>query len=139
MPSYAIFFLYFGWQHLHSCFLLSIRTCRAILFLYFQIKFSSSSVETLPFGFCLFNSECDASLANHHSLIGSYPKMFLLFLSLILSLIPGLKQFFSIHISFSFLFCFLLLDLTSCIFSNSVINFPQLVNLVFLYVIPNQC
>ena len=40
LPVY--FFLSFGWQHLHSCFLLFFITRRADLFLYFQTKCSSS-------------------------------------------------------------------------------------------------
>ena len=66
-------------------------------------------LEILSFGFDLVNSECGAYLAVNQSLVyGSYPKMFLLFFNLILSLIPVLKPFFSIHILVSF--CFLLLD-----------------------------
>ena len=53
-----------------------------------------------------------AYVAADYNLVYSSPKMFLLIFSLILSLIPGLKPSFSIHISVSF--CFLLLDLASC-------------------------
>ena len=53
-----------------------------------------------------------AYVAADYNLVYSSPKMFLLIFSLILSLIPGLKPSFSIHISVSF--CLLLLDLASC-------------------------
>ena len=57
-----------------------------------------------------------ACLAADNSLVCSYPKILLLFLSLILnlSLIPGLKSAFSVPISVSFWFGLLLLDLASC-------------------------
>ena len=64
------------------------------------------------FGFFLVTSECGAYVAVVQSLIyGSYSKMlmFLLFFSVILSLIPVLKpsfSTFSIHIFFSFTFFF---------------------------------
>ena len=67
-------------------------------------------VEILSFGFYIVLSECGAYLAVDHKLVYSrYPKMFLLFFSIILSLIPVLNPSFSIHISvlFSF-FCFCL-------------------------------
>ena len=64
-------------------------------------------VEILPFVFCLVNSECGAYLAVDHSLLYSYPKIYILFFRLILDLIPGLKSSFSIHIS-------VLLCLTFC-------------------------
>ena len=70
-------------------------------FLNFQIKCSSYFVEIVfPFYFPV-NSECGAYLAVDHSLVYSYPKTFLLYLSLILSLIPDLRSSFSIHISVS--------------------------------------
>ena len=56
----------FGWQHLHSRFLLAsyllmLETDRADLHLYFQIKqVFYFLVETLSFGFCLVYSECNA-------------------------------------------------------------------------------
>ena len=53
-----------------------------------------------------------AYVAADYNLVYSSPKMFLLIFSLILSLIPGLKPSFSIHVSVSF--CLLLLDLASC-------------------------
>ena len=58
---------------------------RADLFLYFHFKGSSFFVESLSFGFCLVNFERDACLAVDHSLVYSYPKMFLLFSCLILT------------------------------------------------------
>ena len=64
------------------------------------------------FGFWKVNSECRAYLAVDKSLVYSNPKIFLVFLSLILSQIPGLKSSFLIHISISL--CLLLLDLASC-------------------------
>ena len=65
----------------------------------------------MPFGL-LVTSECGAYLAADQSLVyGGYPKMFLLFFSLILILILVLKLSFSIHILVLFSICFLLLDL----------------------------
>ena len=59
---------WFGWQDfLHSC-----------IHIFF--------VKILSFGFCLVNSECDAYVSVDHSLAYSHPKMFQLFVSLILSL-----------------------------------------------------
>ena len=55
------------------------------LFLYFQIK-ALVFVEVLSYSFLLDNSECDASLVVHHSLVYSHPKMFLQFFSLIVNL-----------------------------------------------------
>ena len=62
------------------------------MFLYFKIKYSSFFVEILSFDFYLVNSECGAYLAVDQSLVyGSYPNIFLLFFSLILSLTSVLK------------------------------------------------
>ena len=66
----------------------------------------------MSFGFYLVNSECGAYLAVDQNLVyGGYPKMFLLFLSLILSLSLVLKLSFSNYILVSFSICFWLLDL----------------------------
>ena len=59
--------------------------------------------------------------------------MFLLFISLILSLILVLKLSFSIHILVSFSICF-----CSWVYWNSVINFLLLVNLVYPFLIHNE-
>ena len=73
--------------------------------MYFQIKYSSFLAEILSFTFYLVNSECGAYLAVDQSLVyGSYSNMFLLFFSLILSLIPVLKPSFLIHVLVSFCF-----------------------------------
>ena len=67
--------------------------------MYFQIKYSSFVAEILSFSFYLVNSECGTYLAVDQSLAyASYPIMFLLFFSLILSLIPVLKPPFLIHV-----------------------------------------
>ena len=63
-------------------------------------------VEILSFGFCLVIPEFGAYIAVDHSLVHSYPKIFLLYLSLILILIAGLKSSLSIHMSASFSFIF---------------------------------
>ena len=55
---------------------------------------------------------CGAYLAvDHSSVYGGYPKLFLLFFSIIMSLSPFLKPSFLIHILVSFCLCFLHLDL----------------------------
>ena len=54
----------------------------------------------MSFGFSLVNSECGAYLAVDQFTI--IAKMFLLFFSLILSLIPGLKPSFLIKSRFRF-------------------------------------
>ena len=78
-------------------------------------------LEILLFGFHLVSSECDAYLIVDQSLgYGGYSKMFLLFFSLILNLIPVLKPSFS------------------WIYWNSVINFPQLADLVYPFFIHNE-
>ena len=41
--------------------------------------FKSSVLEILSFSFCLVNSDCDVHLPVDHSLVYSYPKLFLLF------------------------------------------------------------
>ena len=88
-------------------------------------------VEIFPFGFYLVNFECGAYLAFDHSLVNCiYPKIFMIF-SLILSLIPVLKPSDSIHISVAF--CF-----SSWIYWNSVINLPQLLNLVYPFLIHSE-
>ena len=70
-------------------------------------------MESLAFGFYLVNFDRGAYLAVDHSLVYSYPKMSLLFISLNLTLLePGLQQYISIYISVSF--CLLLLNLASC-------------------------
>ena len=109
----------FGWHHLHSwaasSFLLFISTMPVgLCFCIFKSKVLVFC-RILYFGFCLSNSVCDTYLAVDHSSVYSYPKMFILFFSLLTSvecLEPGLKPSFSIHIFVSF--CFLLLDLASC-------------------------
>ena len=78
------------------------------MFLYFQIKYSRFFAEILSFSFYLSNYECGACLAVDQSLAyGSYPNMFLLFFSLILSLIPVLKPSLDLlelcHLVYSFL------------------------------------
>ena len=75
------------------------------MFLHFQIKYSRFFAEILSFSFYLSNYECGACLAVDQSLVyGNYPNMFLLFFSLILSLIPVLKPSFLIHVLVSFCF-----------------------------------
>ena len=85
MPFCAISFSSFGWQHLHSwihsCFILFISTTQVALISNQGFWFF---VEILSFGYSLVNFECDAHLAVDHSLLYSYPKMFLFF-SLILN------------------------------------------------------
>ena len=87
----AILYPSFGRQHLHSwthsCFLLfnSALQVELICFSYFLSKISSFFVEILSFSFPQTNFECDAYLVVDHSLVYSYPKMFLLFLYLILT------------------------------------------------------
>ena len=49
-------------------------------------------MEILYCGFCLFNCEGGAYLAVYHNLVYSYPKVFLLLFSLVLSLIPILNN-----------------------------------------------
>ena len=114
MPSCVSFFPSFalaGNISIHiSCYLLVLGTYRADLFLYFEIKCFGLFLGIQSFSFCLVNSEFDAYLPVGHSLVYSHSKMFLLFFSLILSLV--LKPSFSIHILVCF--CFLLLDLVSC-------------------------
>ena len=69
--------------------------------------------ENLSFGFYLVNFERGTYLAVDHSLVYSYSRMSLLFISLMLTLLePGLQQYISTHISVSF--CLLLLNLASC-------------------------
>ena len=83
--------LVFGWQHLyHGSIQISYlffkgtsQAGKADLLLYFQIKSFQFFCRNSFFGFCLANSECDAYLAVDHSLVyNSYPRMFLLFVSL---------------------------------------------------------
>ena len=88
-------------------------------------------VEILSFSFCLVNSECGTYLVVDHSLVYSYPKMFLLNFSVMLTLKPS----FAIYISVSFSF-FLPPDVASC---RIGIKFPQLVNLVLQFLIQNEC
>ena len=86
------------------------------------------------FGFYLANSECGACLAVDYSLVYSYPKLCLLFFSLIL-LEPDSKPSFSNHPSFVLLFA----PGPAWRNRNSVINFPQLVNLVYPFLIHDEC
>ena len=76
--------------------------------------------------FCLVNSESGVYLVVDQNLVYNYPKMFLLFFSLILGLIPGLNPSFLIHVSVSFLFGFLLLDLASRRIEIMSTPFPSL-------------
>ena len=60
----------------------------------------------LSFGFCLVNSECDVNLAVDHSLVYNHSKTFLLFFSLILSLVKNhlfrfISRFFLIFCSYN--------------------------------------
>ena len=91
----------------------------------FCIFKSSVLVEVLSFGFYLVNSECVVYLAVAHSLVYSYPKMCVLFFSLIL-LEPNSKPSFSIHLPV--LFYFWLLDLIedTGILSSTFPNFQIL-------------
>ena len=98
----------FGWQPLLSRSLasklfISIRSeaGRADLFLYFQIKCPSFLLKLCLLNFCPVNSDCAVYLPVDHSLRYSYPKMSLLFFSLI-SLELALKPSFSILMSVSF-------------------------------------
>ena len=86
-----------GWllRILVSCFLLVLGF---IDFCILSQKFLFF-LEKLSFGFCLVNYDYGAHLAVDHSSVYSYRKMFLLFFSLTLSLISGMKPSFSIHIS----------------------------------------
>ena len=68
-----------------------------------------------------------------HSLVYNNPEISLLFFNLTLSFIPALKPSFLIHILFSFLLCFLLLDLTSCRIRNLLSTFPSLWILFFYF------
>ena len=76
----------------------------------------------------------DTYLADDHSLVYGNPKMFLLFLSLILSLVQTI--FLDSYLGF-----FLPVSPRSSYLLNwnSVINFSQLVNLVFPFLIHNEC
>ena len=118
------FFLYFGWQHLHWHFLLYLfGWFRVDLFSHFQIN---------VFWLFLVNSGCDLHLVVDQSLVfGNYPKVFLLFFSLVLSLIPVKKTIF-------FYPCLDFILLFSCIYWNSVINVPRLINLVYRFLIDSE-
>ena len=79
------FFFFFGWQHLLPW--VSTRQVGLICFCIFKSSVLVFCRKSL-FVFCLTNSECDTYLATDHSLVYSgYPKMFLLFYSLIFSLV----------------------------------------------------
>ena len=80
----------------------------------------------------LVNSGCDLHLVVDQSLVfGNYPKAFLLFFSLVLSLIPVKKTIF-------FYPCLDFILLFSCIYWNSVINVPRLINLVYRFLIDSE-
>ena len=92
------------------------------MFLYFQIKYSRFFAEILSFSFYLSNYECGACLAVDQSLVyGNYPNMFLLFFSLILSLIPVLKPSFLMS-WFRFVFLLDLLELCHLVYSFFIHN-----------------
>ena len=94
-----------------ACYLFSTSRAGLICFCVFKSGIFVF-LEILSFGFYLVNSECGAYLTVDLGLVyGSYSKMFLLFLSLILNLIPVLKPSFSVYILVLFPFCFVLLDL----------------------------
>ena len=80
------------------------------------------------FWFFVVNSECDAYLPVDYSLVYGHSKMFLI-LSIESNLEFGLKPSFWIHISLSF--CFLPLDLVSCITGILSSTFPSLQILFF--------
>ena len=98
IPFCAVSFLSFGWQHLHlwahSCFLLFISTLQVGLICFYIFKSNVLVFCRQTFGFCIVNSECDAHLAVDNSLVYSYPKMFLLFFSLILTAWAWFKTIF---------------------------------------------
>ena len=90
-----------------SCYFFSTSRLELICFYIFKSNILVFFVEICSFAFYLVNSKCEAYLAVDQSLVyGSYPKVFLLFFSLILSLIPVLAPSFLIHILVSFSFCF---------------------------------
>ena len=113
IPSNSISCLLAGNTFIHvSCCLLLLGLFYFCIFVFKSsvLVFCGNSV----FWFVSDLSECGAYLAVDHSLDHSCPKMFLLFSSLILSLIPDLKPFSSIQILVPFSFIFLLLGLARC-------------------------
>ena len=99
--------------------------------MYFHLYFLFSVIKFV-FWFSLVNFKRDTYLAVDHSLVYSYPKIFLLNVWL---LGPGLQPSFSIHISVYFF----ALKYSYLLNGNPVINYPQLVNLVFRFLIHNEC
>ena len=106
------------------------------MFFYFQFKTSSFFIEILSFGFCLVNFECNAYLIVDHSLVYSYPKTFLLLLSLILTAWAWFKTIF---LDLYPWFIFVAPGSSWLQDWNSVINFPQLVSFVFPFFIRSKC
>ena len=83
-----VLMFYFGWQHLHSYILLFVSTRQVVLICFCIFRSSVKfSVEILSFSFCLVNFECDGYLPADHSSVYSHPKLFLLFFSLIMTLV----------------------------------------------------
>ena len=88
--SSPVLIFYFCWQQFHSRFLASylLASIRQLGLICFCIFKSSVLLfaEILSFSFFLVNSECDVYLPVDNSLVYSYPKIFLVFSSLIFSL-----------------------------------------------------
>ena len=131
-----LFVFCFGWHHLHLRFLLQlfISTRQGFVFVFSNQVFQFH-VEIMCFSFCLVNSECDAYLPVDHSLIYSHSKMFLLIFSLIFcawSKTIFLDSYLGFFLSF--------VAGSSWLQNvNSVFNFPELVSLVFPFLIGNKC
>ena len=106
-----VHFVLVFWLATLAFMFLAIYLLGELIFFVFSSQLFLHFVEILCFDFYLVNFECSAYLSVDHSSVHSYPKYFYYFFRLILSLILVLKPPFSIHISVSFLFCLLLLDL----------------------------
>ena len=105
ITSSAVSFSSFAWEHLHSCFLLLINTKQVglICFCIFKLSiliFCRYSV------FCLVNPKFDTYLAIDNRLVYSHPKIFLLFFSVILSLVQNRLSRFISQFFMLFYLCF---------------------------------
>ena len=107
---------------------------RADLFFFFVFRSKFLVfLQKFSYGFCPVHFECDAILAVDHSFVYSYPKMFLLYSSLILT---AWTWFPSVVLD-SYLggfFCLLHFICSQLQHWNSVISFPELFNLVILVI-----
>ena len=103
ITSSAVFFSSFAWKHLHSCFLLLINT-KQVGFICFCILKLSILIFCRYSVFCLVNHMCDTYLAIDNRLVYSHPKIFLLFFSVILSLVPNRLSRFILQFFYIFLF-----------------------------------